>query len=108
MRRERQDHAFRQTQPDRVTFRAPEFDGRADEVGPALGINCEAMGAPAREKQQGWLNELEIGPSALGDPVPAGLERAQATHISELRRLAQVPGTERLSLSGSVRKHRVT
>src|SRR6516165_8372785 len=95
MSSERQDHTFRQAPPNRVALRTPEFDGRAYEVGSALGINCETVGPPAREKQQGRLNEFKIGHFALGDRERACLEQVQMTHTSELQRLAQVPGEER-------------
>jgi len=53
------------------------------------------VGPPAREKQQGRLNEFKIGHFALGDRERACLEQVQMSHTSELQRLAQVPGEER-------------
>jgi hypothetical protein len=65
VRCERQNNEFRQALPDRVAFRAPEFDGRANEVRAALGIDNKAVGPPARVKQQRRFMQLQIGLAGL-------------------------------------------
>ena len=94
MRRERQDHEFGQALPDRVALSAAEFDGRTNEIGAAAGINCETVDSATREKQEGWLIELEIDLASLGDRERASLEKVQVAFIGELRLLAKIAGEE--------------
>src|SRR6202008_4978233 len=67
MRRERQDDEFGQPLPDRIALSAAEFDGCANKIGAAFRIDCEAVGAPTLEKQEGRFIKLQVASASLDE-----------------------------------------
>jgi hypothetical protein len=94
MRSERQNDEFGQALPDRVAFRAAQFDGRANKFSATLRIDNKPVGPPARIKQQSRFLQLQIGLAGLQNRKHACLEDMEMSDVAELRHLAKFAGEE--------------
>src|SRR5262249_4223917 len=76
--------------PDRVALSSAKFDGRANEIGAALRIDCETVDSTTREKQKSRFINLKIALASLDQRELAVLEEVQVTRVTVLHRPTRV------------------
>ena len=101
---QRQDDKVGQSFANRVAIIAAQIDLRADQISPAFRSASEPMRLSAREEEQRWFVQNEIGLTRSAQRQRAALEKVEVAAIGKLRGRAQVAGKECPGARGGVGK----